>query len=164
MDKKKCDTIVVPRFKRENGFVTSAKRSALMAKIHGNDTKSEKALRRALWGLGIRYRKNDSRLPGKPDIVISRLKVAIFIDGEFWHGYNWAEKRHRINSNREFWIPKIERNIQRDEYNNNLLAQSGWIVLRFWDQQVKREFGVCLGRILSAIAAATENSIYKENP
>ncbi|WP_138485407.1 very short patch repair endonuclease [Dyadobacter bucti] len=141
--------IQVPRFNIDNGFVTSNVRSRLMGKIKGKDTKSEKALRKVLWGLGIRYRKNDPRLPGKPDIVIPRAKLIIFVDGEFWHGYNWKEKKDKIKSNREFWIPKIERNMQRDQMNNKLLSQNGWTVLRFWDQELKKEFGMCLKKVLS---------------
>lgn len=145
------DGVKVPRFKKENGFVTDPARAAVMSRIKGENTESEQKLRKVLWGLGIRYRKNDPKLPGKPDIVIPRAKMVIFIDGEFWHGYNWEEKKTKIKSNREFWIPKIERNIYRDKVNNKILAESGWIVLRFWDQQIKKEFGVCLRKILSFI-------------
>ena len=151
MKKSLNDVIKVPRFKEVNGFVTTSDRSVLMSKIKGKDTKSEKALRKVLWGLGIRYRKNDRKLPGKPDIVIPRARLAIFIDGEFWHGYNWKEKREKIKSNRDFWIPKIERNMQRDHSNNKLLSDNGWTVLRFWDQELKKEFGICLKKVLSYI-------------
>ena len=104
-----------------------------------------------LWGLGIRYRKNVKKLPGTPDIVISKYKLAIFIDGEFWHGYNWEEKKKEIKSNRGFWIPKIERNMQRDKYSNQLLAEKGFTVYRFWDSQIKKEFVNCLFQILDYI-------------
>lgn len=143
--------IKVPRFKEDNGFVTTYDRSKLMGKIRGKNTKSEQTLRKVLWGLGIRYRKNDPKLPGKPDIVIPRAKLVIFIDGEFWHGYNWGQKRGKIKSNRDFWIPKIERNMQRDKLNNKALSENGWIVLRFWDQELKKELGACLNKILSFI-------------
>ena len=151
VDKFNDNIIRVPRFKEENGFTTNSRRSALMGKIKGSNTISENVLRKALWGLSIRYRKNDPRLPGKPDIVIPRAKLVIFIDGEFWHGYNWIEKKEKIKSNREFWIPKIERNMQRDKSNTNALLQNGWNVLRFWDHEVKNEFGACLRKILSFI-------------
>lgn len=141
--------IKVPRFKEDNGFATTYDRSKLMGKIRGKNTKSEQTLRKVLWGLGIRYRKNDPKLPGKPDIVIPRAKLVIFIDGEFWHGYNWGQKRKKIKSNRDFWIPKIERNMQRDKLNNKVLSENGWIVLRFWDQELKKELGACLNKILS---------------
>lgn len=143
--------IKVPRFKESNGFSTTEARSKLMSKIKGKNTKSEELLRKSLWKLGIRYRKNDPRLPGKPDIVIQKYGLAIFIDGEFWHGHNWANKKFAIKSNPDFWIAKIERNMQRDRLNNQLLTSKGWQVLRFWDQEVKKEFGVCFKKILDLI-------------
>jgi DNA mismatch endonuclease (patch repair protein) len=143
--------IKVPRFEPANGFQTTLVRSKSMSKIKGKNTKSEKLLRKTLWGLGIRYRKNDPRLPGKPDIVIPRYKLVIFIDGEFWHGHDWESKKDKIKSNRKFWVPKIERNMQRDRANNELLAKSGWQVFRFWDQEIKKQFGTCLKKILDYI-------------
>lgn len=143
--------IKVPRFEEANGFYTTKVRSELMSKIRSKETKSEKQLRKVLWDLGIRYRKNVKILSGKPDIVISRYKFVIFIDGEFWHGYNWEEKKQKIKSNRGFWIPKIERNMQRDAFNNQILTEQGWKVFRFWDSQIKKEFGQCLLQILKYI-------------
>jgi DNA mismatch endonuclease (patch repair protein) len=90
-------------------------------------------------------------MPGTPDIVIRKYKLVIFVDGEFWHGYNWEEKKHKIKSNRDFWIPKIERNMQRDRANNQYYAGQGWTVLRFWEQQVKKEFATCLNQVLEVI-------------
>jgi DNA mismatch endonuclease (patch repair protein) len=83
----------VLRFKKELGFETSPERSSLMSKIKGKDTLPERAMRKALWGMGVRYRLNYKKLPGCPDIVILKRKIVIFIDGEFWHGYNWAVKK-----------------------------------------------------------------------
>lgn len=143
--------IKVPRFEETAGFYTTKARSRLMSKIRSQNTKSEIKLRKALWNLGIRYRKNVKALPGTPDIVISKYKTVIFIDGEFWHGYNWDNKKDRIKSNRAFWIPKIERNIQRDQHNSRILANLGWKVFRFWDYQIKKEFGTCLLQILNYI-------------
>lgn len=145
------NTIKVPRFEEANGFYTTKARSELMSKIRSKETKSEIQLRKVLWGLGIRYRKNVKKLPGSPDIVISKFKLVIFIDGEFWHGFNWEEKKTKIKSNRGFWIPKIERNMQRDRQNNRALEENGWKVFRFWDSQIKKEFGVCLFQILEYI-------------
>jgi DNA mismatch endonuclease, patch repair protein len=108
-------------------------------------------MRKILWGLGIRYRKNDFRLPGKPDIAIYRYKIAVFIDGEFWHGYNWEQKKLSIKSNRDFWIPKIERNIDRDKQVNTMLQELGWRILRFWDQDIKNQLAQCLKHILHEI-------------
>jgi DNA mismatch endonuclease, patch repair protein len=75
--------------------------------------------------------------------------LAIFVDGEFWHGYNWDEKKTKIKTNRKFWIPKIERNIQRDTQNNQLLLNTGWYVMRFWENELKKEFESCVNRIVS---------------
>jgi DNA mismatch endonuclease, patch repair protein len=141
----------VPRFEERNGFYATEFTSKLMSKIRGTNTRSEIQLRKVLWGLGLRYRKNDRRLPGKPDIVLPKYRIAIFVDGEFWHGHNWRNKKNAIKSNPNFWIPKIERNIQRDQSNNELLRKDGWIVLRFWDQEVKKEFGACVKKILDCI-------------
>ncbi len=140
--------IKVPRFKEEHGFYTTKERSKLMSKIRGKDTKPEVILRKTLWNIGVRYRKNVKKLPGKPDIVISKYRLIIFVDGEFWHGFNWEEKKTKIKSNREFWIPKIERNMQRDKEINEQLKSAGWTVLRFWEQEVKKEFGKCIYEIL----------------
>ncbi len=141
--------IVVPRFNETNGFYTTKQRSELMGKIKSQNTTPELKLRKALWNLGYRYRKNYKKLPGCPDIVYPKHKLAIFVDGEFWHGYNWAEKRSKIKTNREFWIPKIERNIQRDRQNNQLLRDSGWHVIRFWETELKKDFDRCLNKITS---------------
>ena len=147
----KKNKIVVPRFEEANGFYTTKERSALMSKIKAKETKPEVQLRKALWNVGIRYRKNVKSLPGKPDIVISKFKLILFIDGEFWHGYDWDKKKKSIKSNKGFWIPKIERNMQRDAEYNLLLKEQGWTVMRFWTHQINKEFGECLNQILSYI-------------
>ena len=141
--------IVVPRFNEVNGFYTSKQRSDLMSKIKSQNTKPELKLRKALWGLGFRYRKNVKKMPGSPDIVFTRGKLVIFVDGEFWHGYRWDEKKVKIKTNRNFWIPKIERNMQRDEINNQLLSSEGWCVMRIWEHEVKKELDICINRIIS---------------
>lgn len=144
--------IKVPRFKEANGFYTTKQRSKHMSKIKSKDTKPEKKLRKFLWDLGIRYRKNVKKLPGTPDIVISKYNLVIFVDGEFWHGYNWEIKKQKLKSNRDFWIPKIERNVQRDRENNLKLTNDGWRVMRFWEHQIKKEFNVCINTILDYIS------------
>ncbi|HEY9124380.1 MAG TPA: very short patch repair endonuclease [Bacteroidales bacterium] len=141
--------IVVPRFNEVNGFYTTKQRSELMGKIKSQNTKPELKLKKALWNLGYRYRKNFKKLPGSPDIVYSKHKLAIFVDGEFWHGYNWSEKKTKIKTNREFWIPKIERNIQRDKQNNQLLKDNGWHVIRFWENELKKDFDGCVNKVIS---------------
>lgn len=132
-------------------FKTTPERSKLMAKIRSKNTKPEILLRKALWASGIRYRKNVSKLPGKPDIVIGKNKIAIFVDGSFWHGYKWHERKLKINSNRDYWLPKIERNMQRDIENNEMLSQLGYTVLRFWDHDVTKNLKDCLDLVLRKI-------------
>ena len=141
--------IVVPRFCEENGFYTTKKRSELMSKIKAQDTKPELKLRKALWNLGFRYRKNVKKLPGTPDIVFRKAKLVVFVDGEFWHGFDWEEKKLKIKTNRDFWMPKIERNMQRDTENNTLLSEKGWKVMRFWEKETKTNFEGCINQIVN---------------
>ncbi len=143
--------IKVPRFKKENGFNTTQKRSLLMSKIKGSNTKPEILLRKALWANNIRYRLNFTKLAGKPDIVIKKYNVVIFVDGEFWHGYNWKEKKPKIKTNRDFWIPKIERNMQRDHENNLTLNKLGFTIIRFWEHEIKKDLPSCLEKILKVL-------------
>ncbi|MBT8916907.1 very short patch repair endonuclease [Lactobacillus delbrueckii subsp. bulgaricus] len=107
-----------------------------MSKVHTVDGKDEVIIRKILWKNGIRYRKNYKELPGRPDIAITRYKIAVFIDGEFWHGYDWENYQKYIKSNRDYWIPKIERNMKHDQEVNAQLEAMGWTVLRFWSKQV----------------------------
>ena len=139
----------LPRFREH--FTTTKERSKLMSKIRGKDTKPELSLRKALWAKGIRYRKNYKKLEGNPDIYISKAKLAIFIDGEFWHGYNWEEKKQKIKSNREYWIPKIERNMVRDQENAQKLEYAGITVLRFWEHEIKKDLEGCLARVIGKL-------------
>ena len=122
-----------------------------MSHIHSKDTKIEIILRKALWKAGIHYRKNYSRLPGKPDIVITKYKIAIFCDSEFFHGFQWQQKEKRITTNRQYWINKIERNIQRDRENNLKLQNMGWIVIRFWGHEIKKDTKSCVETIQNTI-------------
>ncbi|BDR57498.1 very short patch repair endonuclease [Xylocopilactobacillus apis] len=92
-----------------NHIITREQRSFNMSQIRSTNTKPEIKLRKALWNRGVRYRKNLNTLPGKPDIAITKSKIAVFIDGEFWHGYKWNENKNNIHSNRDYWIPKIEK-------------------------------------------------------
>lgn len=143
------DKIIVPRFNEESGFYTTRARSRQMSKIRSKNTKPEIIFRKALWNAGYRYRINYKKLMGNPDIVLNRYKTIIFIDGDFWHGYNWKEKRDKIKSNRKFWIPKIERNMQRDREVNLLLKETGYKVFRFWEWEIKKDLKSCLGIVLN---------------
>ncbi|WP_108425201.1 very short patch repair endonuclease [Flagellimonas amoyensis] len=143
------ERIKVPRFNEESGFYTTPERSKIMGKIRGKNTKPELAFRKALWEAGYRYRIDYKKLTGKPDIALKKYKTVIFIDGEFWHGYNWEERKHKIKTNREFWIAKIERNIQRDEEVNDALDEKGYKVFRFWETEVKKDLDRCLEEVLT---------------
>lgn len=139
--------IQVPRFEESKGFYTSKKRSKIMSKIKGKNSKPELILRKALWNKKIRYRIHQKKLPGSPDIVIQRYKLAIFVDGEFWHGYDWENVKSRIKSNQAFWIPKIERNMQKDYFNNKALRDLGYTVFRFWSNEVIKDLKKVLNQI-----------------
>lgn len=122
-----------------------------MSRIRSNNTKIEVTLRKALWHLGIRYRINYAALPGKPDIAITKYRIAIFCDGEFWHGKDWGLKKDKIASNRGYWLPKIEKNIQRDEEIAKELHALGWQVLRFWGKDILKNLDDCISDIQDAI-------------
>ena len=146
---KSKERIKVPRFNEESGFYTTPERSKIMGKIRGKNTKPELTFRKALWEAGYRYRIDYKKLIGKPDIALKKYKTVIFIDGEFWHGQNWEERKQKIKSNREFWIPKIERNMQRDQEVNTALEQLGYTVFRFWEGEIKKELGPCLHKVIA---------------
>jgi len=141
----------VPRFKKLLGFETTPERSKLMKKIRSKNTKAEVLLRKSLWTLGVRYRKNYKKLPACPDIVITKIKLVVFIDGEFWHGHNWNIKKDRIKANPDFWIPKIERNMERDVENNERLKRLGFKVVRFWEHEIKKDLQGCIDKILQHV-------------
>ncbi len=143
------DRIKVPRFNEESGFYTTPERSKIMGKIRGKNTKPELAFRKALWAAGYRYRIDSRKLIGRPDIVLNKYKTVVFIDGEFWHGHNWKERKPKIKTNRDFWIAKIERNKQRDEEVNIELDRLGYKVFRFWENEIKKELDACLQVVIS---------------
>lgn len=128
-----------------------------MSRIRGTNTKPEITLRKALWALGIRYRLNVSKLPGKPDIVIQKPKLVIFVDGEFWHGFEWKKKKPKIKANRDYWIPKIERTIKRDKDNTGKLVALGFTVFRFWEHEIKTNLSDCIAKINAAIGTKAED-------
>ena len=114
--------------------ISKAKRSTLMARIKSRHTDVEIVLRKALWNKGIRYRIN-YLLTGKPDIIIPKYKVAIFCDGEFWHGFDYNNEKSKYT---QFWIKKIKRNIIRDKEVNKYLKQKGWEVIRLWRKEIMK--------------------------
>lgn len=114
-----------------------AARSYNMSRIRSNNTKPEAIVRKFLFKAGFRYRKNDKRYPGKPDIVLPKYKTIIFVNGCFWHGHEGCKYYVTPKSNTEYWIPKIERNILRDNENRLALEQQGWKVIVIWECQLK---------------------------
>lgn len=122
-----------------------------MQRVKNSDSQIELLLRHELWKRGFRYRKNVKYIFGRPDIAFIGLKIAVFVDSEFWHGFNWEEKKHEIKSNRDFWIKKIERNIERDIEVNSYLEKEGWVVLRFWGNDIKRNVSACANQIETVV-------------
>lgn len=131
--------------------LTPEQRSRNMQAIKSTATKGELRLAKALWHLGYRYRKNNKKIFGKPDLTFAKYKIAIFVDSEFFHGKDWEIQQLRIKSNREYWIPKIERNMKRDEEVNAFLISENWTVLRFWSQEIQKNLEVCLAKIEGTI-------------
>ncbi|NOY50217.1 MAG: very short patch repair endonuclease [Chlorobi bacterium] len=150
--------IKVPRFSEAEGFYTTPEKSRAMSKIRSKDTKPELLLRRALWAKGHRYRLRDKRLPGSPDIVFRKYKLVVFVDGDFWHGYDWEAKKGKLKTNRGFWIPKIERNMQRDKENNEELESMGWKVLRFWESSINKELDSCVAVVEEHLVLPTNKN------
>ena len=126
---------------------TLEQRHKNMQAVKNKNTKIEVLLRKELWSRGLRYQKNSKKVFGNPDIVFIGKKVAVFCDSEFFHGYDWENKQKEIKSNRDFWIPKIERNMQRDKEVNETLEKSGWTVLRFWGNDIKKNLQTCADEI-----------------
>ena len=122
-----------------------------MQRVKSKDSEIEKILRNALWNKGYRYRKNVKDVFGHPDIVFKSKKVAIFCDSEFWHGYDWERKKNEIKTRQDFWIPKIERNMQRDKEVYMKLSEEGWTVLRFWGMEIKKQTENCVKEIEKCI-------------
>ena len=135
-----------------------------MSKVKLKGGKAETLLAKALWHHGYRYRKNDKRLPGSPDIAILRHRIAIFVDGEFWHGKDWETCKSRLKRNREYWIEKIEENMARDLRNDQLLIQSGWTPIHFWEKEIMKNLPVCVAEVEEAILAQLIDSADDSEP
>ena len=122
-----------------------------MQAIKSKDTEIELILRKELWSRGYRYRKNYKKLIGKPDIALTKYKIAIFCDSEFWHGKNYQESTDRIGTNADYWKQKILRNIERDQEVTEQLTKEGWTVLRFWEKEIRKNTDDCIQTVLNAI-------------
>ena len=130
---------------------TPEQRRKNMQAVKNKDSQIELLLRKELWARGLRYRKNVNRIYGKPDIVFIGKKIAVFCDSEFWHGYNWEERKKDFKSHQEFWIPKIERNMERDAEVTAKLESEGWTVIRFWGNEIKKNTAQCADLIEKAV-------------
>lgn len=134
--------------KREPRFCgeVSEKSHTKMSRIRGKDTSIEIVLRKMLWAKGYRYRKNYKELPGSPDIALTKYKIAVFCDSEFFHGKDWDILRRKLKKgkNAEYWIKKIQRNMERDEEKDKLLRLEGWTVLHFWGKDILKNLDECI--------------------
>jgi len=141
-----------------------------MRRVKSRDTTPEIAFRKALWAAGVRYRLHRASLPGKPDIVIVRKRLVIFIDGDFWHGNQWKIRGHAsleaqfvASPKAEYWVPKINRNVRRDKANTAALLHQGWSVLRFWESDIKFRLQQCVDLTLQAIGGESGHDLQKDS-
>ena len=139
--------------------LTKEQRRKCMQNIKGKDTSIEIKLRKALWHKGYRYRKNYKKLPGTPDIAITKYKIAIFCDSEFFHGKDWQIVKPRLmqGNNPDYWISKIERNKERDSEINKKLTYLDWTVIRFWGEDIKKDIEGCVEVVREAIYLSNTN-------
>ena len=144
--------------------LTKEQRHRNMSNIKNKDTKIEIKLRKALWNKGYRYRKNYNELPGKPDIVLTKYKIAIFCDSEFFHGKDWEVLKPQLKrgKNADFWINKISQNMNRDEYINKQLSSMGWTVIRFWGKEIMKDIDECVRVIEEVIFTFQMEDYYFE--
>lgn len=137
------------------------KRSYVMSRIRGKDTKIERMLRSELYHRGMRYRKNVRHLPGHPDILFIRAKVIVFCDGEFWHGFGYPSSLI-VKHNAAFWRSKIERNILRDACVDDRLEEMGYLVLRFWGKEIENDIKFCADTVQEAVHMRTLDPSYRQ--
>ncbi len=130
---------------------TPEQRRKNMQAVKNKDSKIELMLRKELWARGLHYRKNDKTVFGHPDLTFKGKKIAVFVDSEFWHGFDWENRKSDFKSHQEFWIPKIERNMQRDTEVNEKLKSKGWTVIRFWGKDIKADVSACADRVERAV-------------
>ena len=133
--------------------------SKRMANVSLKGGKAETDLARAIWHTGIRYRRNYKAIPGSPDIAITKYKVAVFVDGEFWHGYEWEKHKARLKNNRDYWIEKIEENMARDKRNDALLIEMGWTPIHFWEREIKKDLERCVNHVIDVVQVRFSESV-----
>lgn len=140
-----------PRFDGRKPVSPTA--SKTMSRNRRADTSCEVLLRGALWRRGLRFRKNVTDLPGKPDVVFPRARVVVFCDGDFWHGKDWAARKRKLRNghNADYWVAKIETNIRRDRHNEKQLREDGWVVVRVWESEIIRDTECAVMRVEAAL-------------
>jgi DNA mismatch endonuclease (patch repair protein) len=131
--------------------LTPEQRSYCMSRIKGKDTGLEVRVRSELHKRGLRFRKHVKDLPGKPDIVFAGAKIAVFVDGDFWHGYKFLSWEHTVS---DFWKMKISKNRQRDARSHQALREMGWKVVRLWQHELEKNFELSIDRVVSIIRGA----------
>ena len=137
--------------KHPKSYDTTPEISKRMSKVKLKNGNAEQILAKRLWHEGMRYRKNYKKLPGSPDIAITRYKIAIFVDGEFWHGKDWETRKPKLRKNRDYWIEKIEENIARDRRNDQKLIEMDWLPVHFWSKEVIKDPDLCIKDIQEQI-------------
>ena len=140
--------------------LTKEQRKKNMQAVKSKGSKIEVLLGKELWRKGLRYRKNNKTVYGKPDFTFKKYKIAIFCDSEFWHGKDWEVRKNDHKSNQDFWFKKIERNIERDKEVNNFLTTSGWEVIRFWGKEIETDLVSCVQKIEDKINEAKRRNIH----
>ena len=137
--------------KHPKHYDTDAATSKRMSNVKLKRGEVEVVLAKRIWHEGYRYRLNYKKLPGSPDIAIQKYQIAVFIDGEFWHGYDWDNRKPKLKRNREYWIEKIEENMARDSRVDKELIAKGWTPLHFWSKEVHKDLDGCMNTIQELI-------------
>lgn len=131
--------------------LTKEQRRKNMQAVKNKGSEIETLLAKNLWKVDFRYRKNYTKVFGKPDFAMPKYKIAVFCDSEFWHGKDWEKAKHEIKSNKDFWYKKISANIERDKLVNKTLKEEGWTVFRFWGKDIKKDPSACVNMILQHV-------------
>lgn len=135
--------------------LTPAQRRKNMQAVRSSGSRIEILLGKAMWAVGIRYRKNNRKIFGNPDFTLCKYKIAVFCDSEFWHGKDWETRKNDIHTNKDFWINKIEANIKRDRLVSETLCNEGWQVIRFWGNDIIKNPQSCAETVKNAILERT---------
>ena len=130
---------------------TSPEISKRMSHVKTKRNSAEVMIAKSLWHRGYRYRLNYKALPGSPDIALTKYRIAIFIDGEFWHGKDFEQRKNKLKNNKDYWIEKIQENIDRDLRNDKLLRQMDWYPIHFWSNDVIKYCNQCIDEIIYTI-------------